>query len=79
MQQSCKHDTAARNRGLIQDGVQYSVVLEVIKRKLHTVEVQFTTRRSTESRVSKREVKIRLPGRAVQNTEIRRLSLVYVL
>jgi hypothetical protein len=40
----------------------------VIKERLQAVQVQFTTRSST--RVQKTEVKIHLPGRAVQNTEI---------
>jgi hypothetical protein len=76
MQPSCGHDTATTNRGTIQD-VRYSVGREVIKGKLLTVQVQFssrrlTTRSSTESRVQKTEVKIRLLGRAVENTEIRR-------
>jgi hypothetical protein len=74
MQQFCKHNTAATNRGTIQEGVDYSVDGEVIKGKLQTVQVQyssrqFTTRSTKESRVPKTEVKIRLPGRAAQNTE----------
>jgi hypothetical protein len=41
MQQFCKHDTAAKNRGTIQEGVHYSVGHEIIKGKLQTVQVQF--------------------------------------
>jgi hypothetical protein len=87
MQQSSKHDTAATNRGTIQDDVRYSVGREVIKGKLHTVQVQYSSRQFTirsstesrvqftpahdkESRVQRTEVKILLPGRALQNTEI---------
>jgi hypothetical protein len=77
MQRSCKHDTAATNRGTIQDGVRYSVGREVIKRKLQTVQFsplstaeQFTPAHDKGSRVEKTEVKIGPPGRAVRNAEI---------
>jgi hypothetical protein len=73
MQQFCKHDTAVTNKGTIQDGVQYSVNLDVIKWRLQTVQVQFTPVHNKEFHsIQKIEVKICLSGRAVQNTEIRR-------
>jgi hypothetical protein len=62
MQQFCKHDTAATKRCTIQEGVRYSVGREVIKRRLQSI-------------VQKTEVKIRLPGRAVRNTDIEDKSL----
>jgi hypothetical protein len=51
------NDTAATNRG------------GIVKR---TGIQQFKARSSTESRVTKTEVKIRPTGRAVQNTEVRK-------
>jgi hypothetical protein len=72
MQQFCHHDTAATNRGTIQDGVRYSVGREDIKGKLQTVQVQFMPAHDKESRIQKTDVKIHLPGRAVQNTDLRR-------
>jgi hypothetical protein len=47
----------------------------LVQQELTTL--QFTPPYDKESRVQKTEVKIHLPGRAVQNTEIE--SLVYVL
>jgi hypothetical protein len=58
----------ATNRVTIQDGVRYSVGHEGIKGKLQTV--QFTPPHDMESMILKTEVKICLPGRAVQNAEI---------
>jgi uncharacterized lipoprotein YbaY len=70
MQQSCKHDTAATNRETIQDGVRYSVALEITKgNRVKFATNQFTPAHEKESSVQKAEVKIRLPGRAAQNTE----------
>jgi hypothetical protein len=73
MQQSCKRDTTVTNRGIIQDCVRYSVGREIIKGNLQIVQlvtVQFTPAHDKESRVQKTEMKIGLPGRAVQNTEV---------
>jgi hypothetical protein len=47
MQQSCKHDTTAMNRGIIQDGVRYPFGREGIKGRLQTVQVQSSSRQFT--------------------------------
>jgi hypothetical protein len=50
------------------------------KKEATDVQVQFTPAHDKKSRVQKTEVKILLPGRAVQNTEIEeRVSNLYVV
>jgi hypothetical protein len=65
MQQFCKHDTAATNR-TVRGGDYYSLGLEVVKVRLQTV--QFSSRQGV-LQSPETEVKICLPGWAVQNTE----------
>jgi hypothetical protein len=43
IQQFSKHNSAATNRGNIQEGVQYSVSAEVTKGKLQTVQIQLSS------------------------------------
>jgi hypothetical protein len=58
MQQSCKPNTAAPNRGTIQDGVRYLVGREGIKGKLQTV--QFG-KQSSSRQFSSRQLTTRSP------------------
>jgi hypothetical protein len=70
MQQFYKDDTAAKKRWNIQEGAHYWVGREVIKREATDTSVQFRSRQlTTWSPEFRREMKIRLPGRAAQNTE----------
>jgi ribosomal protein L19E len=78
MQQFCKHDTAATNRGTIQDGVRYSVDREGIKRKPQTSSVHASSRQGVQGSDDRSEDPSARKG-STENRNQKTEFLVYVL